>query len=127
MNTYPEHLKHNLKDKMRNMFKSPKRKRKVVELRPSNLNSMKKQPPYFGYHKNYIHPWSLFQKACALQYRKLSNSQKNQLQFNSPKIEYFFNNHFQHSPKSSQFQQPLFIKNTHSQQTPSNNSRTNSS
>jgi len=57
----------------------PIRKRKAVELRPSESNSMKRRHPEFGYHKNYIHPWSLFQKGCALQYRQLTNKQKQQL------------------------------------------------
>ena len=57
----------------------PIRKRKPVELRPSESNSMKRRHPEFGYHKNYIHPWSLFQKGCALQYRQLTNRQKQQL------------------------------------------------
>ena len=58
----------------------PIRKRKPVELRPSETNSMKRRHPEFGFHKNYIHPWSLFQKRCALQYRQLNNRQRQQLQ-----------------------------------------------
>ena len=58
----------------------PIRKRKPVELRPSESNSMKRRHPEFGFHKNYIHPWSIFQKGCALQYRQLTNRQRQQLQ-----------------------------------------------
>ena len=80
MNNYPNNLIRNLQDKMKNIKKNPKRKRKPVELRPSNVNSMKRRHPEFGYHKDYIHPWSLFQKGCALHYRQLTVDQRRQLQ-----------------------------------------------
>lgn len=57
----------------------PIRKRKPVELRPAINDAMKRRHPEFGYHKNYIHPWSLFQKGCALQYRKLTDKQRHHL------------------------------------------------
>ena len=46
------------------------RKRRQFELRPSTNNSMKRTSPSFAFHKNYTHPWSLFQKQCAVEYRK---------------------------------------------------------
>jgi len=54
--------------------------RTQLELRPAENNTMKRSKPEFGYHKNWIHPWSLFQKGCALQYRFLAD--EHQLQKN---------------------------------------------
>ena len=79
-NNYPRNLLRELQAKMKTLKKKPKRKRKLVEIRPSEKVSMKRKHPEFGYHKDYIHPWSLYQKGCALQYRQLTYNQKQQLQ-----------------------------------------------
>ena len=84
MNNYPPNLINNLQKKMKNVLKMPVRKRKPVELRLSETKSMKRKHPEFGYHKNYVHPWSIFQKGCALQYRQLTTKQKKQLQLRLP-------------------------------------------
>ena len=84
--------------------KKPRR----IEIRPSENHSMKKKFPEFGFHKNYIHPWSAFQKSCAVQYSFLTKMDKKQQKQKN------MTNHFQRLNKftDNKTQTPLKFNTT---------------